>query len=69
MAYLPKEKLLLEADLVNTHEPLPATLSNDQESFYRAVQALKLDVSQIVPVHGTPVPWTNFSKLAASPTN
>ena len=46
MVFLPKEKLLIEADLVDTNVPLPATLSRDQQGFFRAVQKLKLDVGQ-----------------------
>jgi glyoxylase-like metal-dependent hydrolase (beta-lactamase superfamily II) len=61
MVYLPKERLLLEADLVNTNEPLPATLSRDQRSFLNNVRALKLDPATIVPVHGKPIPWTDFA--------
>jgi len=66
MAYLPKEKLLLEADIVDTIAPLPARLSNDQRNFYNAVQRLKLDVGQIVPVHGSPIAWNEFAKLAST---
>ena len=64
MAYLPKEKLLLEADLVDTTEPLPAALSRDQQSFLNAVRILKLDPARIVPVHGKPIPWVDFAKIA-----
>jgi hypothetical protein len=64
MAYLPRERLLLEADLVNTLEPLPATVSGDQRSFFNAVQKLKLDVERLVPVHGRPIPWTMFESVA-----
>lgn len=66
MGYLPNEKILMEADLLDTHLPLPTTLSRDQRSFFNAVQKLKLDVSQVVPIHGTPVPWAGFSKVANS---
>ena len=66
MVYLPKEKLLLEADLVDTNEPLPTTLSRDQQNFLKAVQLLKLDPARIVPVHGKPIPWSDFSKIAAA---
>ena len=45
MAYLPREKLLFQADLVNTFEPLPARIAGDQRSFFNAVQKLKLDVA------------------------
>jgi glyoxylase-like metal-dependent hydrolase (beta-lactamase superfamily II) len=64
MAYLPKEKILIEADLVNTDAPLPATASNDQKSFYNEVQVLRLNVSQIVPIHGKPIPWSDFTKIS-----
>ena len=65
MAYLPKEKLLVEADLVDTNAPLPATLSRDQRSFYNAVRKLKLDVSQLVPIHGKPIPWSDLATVAS----
>ena len=67
MAYLPKEKLLLEADLVDTFEPLPARLSGDQRSFFNAVQKLKLDVARLVPTHGRPIPWAAFDTAARAP--
>ncbi len=63
VAYLPKEKLLIEADLVNTDEPLPARLSADQRSFVNAVQKLRLDVGQLVPMHGRPVPWSRVANI------
>jgi len=61
MAYLPSEKLLFEADLLDTNQPR-AVRTNDQVNFYNAVRRLKLDVAQIVPVHGNPVPWAEFAK-------
>jgi glyoxylase-like metal-dependent hydrolase (beta-lactamase superfamily II) len=68
IAYLPKEKLLIEADLVNTNVPLPATATKDQQTFYREVhEQLKLDVSQIVPIHGKPIPWNDFAKIVGTP--
>jgi glyoxylase-like metal-dependent hydrolase (beta-lactamase superfamily II) len=67
MAYLPKEKLLLEADLVDTFEPLPARISGDQRSFFNAVQKLKLDVARLVPSHGRPIPWAAFDAAARAP--
>ena len=67
MAYLPKEKLLLEADLVDTFEPLPARISGDQRSFFNAVQKLKLDVARLVPSHGRPIPWAAFDTAARAP--
>ena len=68
MAYLPKEKLLIEADIVNTNVPFPTTANKDQQTFYREVrEQLKLDVSQIVPVHGKPIPWSDFAKFVGTP--
>jgi hypothetical protein len=69
MAYLDKEKFLLEADLVDTNEPLPATLSRDQQNFVNAVRMLKLDPARIVPVHGKPIPWSDFAKIASNRPN
>ena len=43
MAYLPKERMLIQADLLDTNRPMPEALSRDQQSFFRAVQKLKLD--------------------------
>jgi len=66
MAYLPKEKMLFEADLVDSIAPLPSTASRDQRSFFRAVQKLKLDVSQVVPIHGQPFSWADFARIAGT---
>jgi hypothetical protein len=66
MAYLPKEKFLIEADLVDTDRPLPAAPTRDMTSFFKATQMLKLDVEQIVPIHGKPIPWANFAKVAGA---
>jgi flavorubredoxin len=65
MAYLPKEKILMEADLVDTIAPLPGRLSADQQNFYKAVRTLKLDPGQMVPVHGNPIPWAGFAAAAS----
>jgi hypothetical protein len=66
MAYLPKEKLVVEADLFDTHEPPPATPTRAHTSFFNEVRTLKLDVARIVPIHGAPVPWSDFAKLMAA---
>jgi glyoxylase-like metal-dependent hydrolase (beta-lactamase superfamily II) len=68
MAYLPREKLLLEADLVNTVEPLPARITGDQRSFFNAVRKLKLDVGRLVPAHGRPIQWASFEAAARRET-
>jgi glyoxylase-like metal-dependent hydrolase (beta-lactamase superfamily II) len=69
MAYLPKERMLIEADLFDTHEPPPATPTPANTSLNNLVQRLKLDVAQIVPIHGKPVPWSAFSKVIGTKTN
>ena len=54
MVYLPKEKLLIEADSfnppANPSDP-PAGMPN-LVHFYDSVERLRLDVDQIVPIHG-----------------
>jgi glyoxylase-like metal-dependent hydrolase (beta-lactamase superfamily II) len=62
IAYLPKERLLFEADLLDTDRPRPTTPTRDHTSFYTAVGKLGLDVAQIVPVHGKPVAWAHFAE-------
>jgi hypothetical protein len=66
IAYLPKERLLIEADVVNTDAPLPSMPTNDQKNFYKAAKTLKLDPLTIVPVHGKPIPWADFAKVIGS---
>ena len=55
MAYLPKEKILLEADAFNPPaQPLtqtPATISPYNQSLVANIDRLKLDVQRIIPVH------------------
>lgn len=63
MAYLPKERLLVEADLFDTHEPPPDTPTSANTSLNNMVRRLNLDVAQIVPIHGKPVPWSAFAKV------
>lgn len=64
MAYLPQERMLIEADLLDTHVALPRTMSPANKSLADMVSALKLDVSRIVPIHGRPIPWADFAKVA-----
>jgi hypothetical protein len=69
MAYLPTEKIVIQADLFDppaAGEPLPtATAAN--KSFYTHVQRLGLDVATIAPIHGRVVPWADFVKLMQQP--
>jgi glyoxylase-like metal-dependent hydrolase (beta-lactamase superfamily II) len=69
IAYLPGEKMLFEADLFDTHEPAPAAPTAANRSLFNVVQRLKLDVAQLVPIHGQPVPWSAFTKVMGAKTN
>jgi glyoxylase-like metal-dependent hydrolase (beta-lactamase superfamily II) len=62
MAYLPREKMLLENDIVNTNN-LPTEPTRDMRTLYNQVRLLKLDVQQIVPIHGRPMAWSDFAKM------
>jgi hypothetical protein len=69
MVHLPKERLLMEADLFNppaANAPFPTTASAANMSLYNNVQRLKLDVGQLVPIHGRLVPWADFARIASS---
>ena len=60
IAYLPRERLLFEADLLDTNQPRRATPTSDQVSFFNAVRKLGLDPLQVVPVHGRPERWATI---------
>ena len=55
MVYLPKEKILIEADSFSP-PPGPVTAPpnglRNLVHFVEAVQRLRLDVDQIIPIHG-----------------
>jgi glyoxylase-like metal-dependent hydrolase (beta-lactamase superfamily II) len=61
MAYLPAEKILIEADLYDPPASVPGPI---HKVFYNNVKQLGLDVSTIAPIHGPAVPWSDFLKLA-----
>jgi glyoxylase-like metal-dependent hydrolase (beta-lactamase superfamily II) len=58
VAYLPDEKILIEADLFNPGERQAVSAAN--RSLYTHVQRLNLEVDSVVPIHGQPVPWDDF---------
>ena len=60
MAYLPEEKIAFEADLFDTHEAPPAEPSAEMRSFFNQIQRMSLDIDTIAPVHGRPVPYSEF---------
>jgi glyoxylase-like metal-dependent hydrolase (beta-lactamase superfamily II) len=63
MAYLPRERILVEADLFDTHLPKPWRANASTRALFRTVDALKLDVGTIVPIHGKPATWSSFREL------
>jgi glyoxylase-like metal-dependent hydrolase (beta-lactamase superfamily II) len=66
IAYLPEEKLVVEADLYTPPVPgaqAPTTPSASNRTFYENLQRLRLDVETIVPIHGRPGPMSEFLDL------
>jgi glyoxylase-like metal-dependent hydrolase (beta-lactamase superfamily II) len=65
MAYLPKEKIAIEADLFDAPAPgataPPASAAN--RAFYNHVRRLAMDVTTIAPIHGPATPWSDFVKI------
>jgi glyoxylase-like metal-dependent hydrolase (beta-lactamase superfamily II) len=68
-AYLPDEKLLFAADVIDTDRARAASPTRDQTTFYNLVSRLGLDVARIVPVHGNPLPWSEFARAFTTRTN
>lgn len=65
VAYLPRERILIEADLFDAPLPgetMPTTAGPASSSLYNHVQRLGLEVDTIVPIHGQPVSWDDFSR-------
>ena len=60
MAYLPDERIAFQADLFDTHEPPKAAQLPAMRSLNNQVQRMKLDIGTLAPVHGNPVPWSEF---------
>jgi glyoxylase-like metal-dependent hydrolase (beta-lactamase superfamily II) len=58
IAYLPKERILIEGDLLDVPLGKPAAGGEDTEQFAKKIRELRLDVAQIVPVHGSPASAT-----------
>ena len=65
MAYLPKEKLLVEADVYTPGAPdaKPPTPPNpNQVTLHDNIERLKLPVDTILPLHGRKIPLAEFQK-------
>ena len=66
MAYLPAEGIAFEADLFDTHEPPKAAQLRSMRSLNTQVERMSLNVETLAPVHGNPVPWSEFETALAS---
>lgn len=65
MAYLPKERLLIEADAYTPappDAPPPAQVNPFSVNLYENIERLKLAVDQILPIHGRRVPLAELLK-------
>jgi glyoxylase-like metal-dependent hydrolase (beta-lactamase superfamily II) len=64
IGYLPKEKVLIEADVYNPAPPnaAPGPVVKENVNLYENIQRLKLDVQQITPLHGRLVTISDLRK-------
>ena len=71
MVYLPKEKILVNADLYTPPAPgAPPPASNPNiVTLNQNIQRLKLDVAQHVPIHGGVGTAADFLKIVGNPSN
>jgi len=66
VAYLPREKILVNADLYGPPPqgaPAPANVSANAVALFNNVKRLKLDVATHVPIHGNPGPNADFDRI------
>jgi hypothetical protein len=66
IAYLPKEKILVNADLYTppAQGASPsANVSPNAVALFRNIKRLKLDVAQHVPIHGNPGGNADFERI------
>src|SRR6266566_2258020 len=71
IAYFPKEKILVNADLYTPPAqgaPAPAANAN-MRTLQQNIQRLKLDVAQHVPIHGQPGPMDQFVRIVGNRSN
>ncbi len=61
IAYLPKEKIMVNADLYSPRGPgNPAAPNASSVTLYENIKRLKLDIATIAPIHGRVVPMSDF---------
>ena len=61
MAYLPAEGIAFQADLFDTHESPKAAQLPSMRSLDNQVKRMNLNIETLAPVHGDPVPWSDFT--------
>ena len=72
LAYLPKERLLVEADVYTPPAPTvppPPAVNAEAANLYANLERLKLDVAQILPIHGRKVSITDLRAAIGRATN
>jgi glyoxylase-like metal-dependent hydrolase (beta-lactamase superfamily II) len=66
MAYLPKEKILIEADMFDAPapgQPLADAARPLNKALLMNVEQIGLDVETVAPIHGPATPWTEAVRL------
>ena len=66
MVYLPKEKLLIEADAFTPsppNAPAPAQANGNNVNLVQNIDKLKLDVERILPLHGRVAPLAELHRM------
>jgi glyoxylase-like metal-dependent hydrolase (beta-lactamase superfamily II) len=66
IAYLPQERIVVNADLWSPPQQgaaPPANISQSAMALYNNIRRLKLDVAQHVPIHGRPGPHADFERI------
>jgi glyoxylase-like metal-dependent hydrolase (beta-lactamase superfamily II) len=53
IGYLPKERILIEGDLLDMPDGKPAAGGDDTEELAKKIKELGLDVERLVPIHGS----------------
>jgi glyoxylase-like metal-dependent hydrolase (beta-lactamase superfamily II) len=74
VAYFPKDKLLVEADMWNppaqpNAPPPTGAAAAEPLNLWANIQRLKLDVTRIAPLHGRIVPFSDFRRAVGQGNN
>jgi glyoxylase-like metal-dependent hydrolase (beta-lactamase superfamily II) len=72
IGYLPKERILIEADVYTppaANVPLPAAVNAEAANLYANLERLRLEVAQILPIHGRQVMIADLRAFIGRATN